>query len=154
MVKKMRERPSERERKILEALMKGDKGFNELNEITGINKATLSSDLKRLIEENRVSRRYSTQPFRAYISLTEREKYKRYHVMGLAKFIGLKIRMYMIENNLKSINDVDLKKVFEIESPDKIIEGFDLIEIADSEKKEVLAEVWSEWISIIYKDDW
>ena len=153
-MKNVREKPSERERKILEALIEDDMRFNELLRKTHITSATLSEDLKKLTNENRVFRRYSSTKNGTVICLTPREKFKRYHVMELSKFIGLKIRMYMIENNLKSINDVDLKKVFETESPDKIIEGFDLIEISDTEKREALGEVWSEWISIIYKDKW
>ena len=134
--------------------MEDNMKFNELHRKTHINKATLSEDLKKLTDENRIYRVYDSDKKGVAICLTERELFKRYYVMELSKYIGLMIRMYMGKNNIKSIYDVDLKKVFPKDEIDKIIKDYDLIEISEDEKRDVLAEVWNEWISRIYKDRW
>jgi len=57
----------------------------------GVSMVTLSSDLKKLLEEGKIEKRYSKDKDGVVYCLTDVEKYKKFYMNQIALIIGLKV---------------------------------------------------------------
>ena len=124
----MRETKIEREGKILDALFSSPKRFNELHELTGINTASLTLDLRRLMKEDKIYKEYDV-----VYCLKDEERYRRHIASLYAQIIGVDV-LYYHEFD-KSIDICDLVK--------KILVNYDNKKdiISESKRKRILLEL-------------
>ena len=129
----MRETKIEREGKILDALFSSPRRFNELHELTSINTASLTTDLRRLMKEDKIEKKYDEFKDGVVYCLKNEERYRRHIASLYAQIIGVDV-LYYHEFD-KSIDICDLVK--------KILENYDDKKdiISKNKRKKILLEL-------------
>jgi len=133
--------------KIINELGKERLRFEELLERTGVSRATLSSHLKQLEQEEAVQKQYDPIKKGVVYSLNSGVLIKEIIIHDFIKFVGSKVIIQILELEMRLRDRIDLNDSFSYGTVENFFQQYyDPDEISYQEILNILKEEYGDWI--------